>query len=139
MQDSLQDSLKMILNGMTNTNNKDEVIEITPEQSEKINEILKVFSEMLVKHSSASRDDKAMGGFVDKTITQPNTDKIIEIINLSRRKMEEGGFVDDFPTDEEGQLKYFISLLSPPTDSYQAYLLEQMEQDLARMIKTRAK
>ena len=111
------------------------VVPITPEQSEEINKIVEKFGEYLVKLSQ--RDSKAYGGIVDKAIYYP--DNYNATLNQIRRKYEEGGIAIDFPEDEEGQLRYYISLLDPPKDYYQAYIKEQMEQDLDRLIKTRAK
>lgn len=111
------------------------VIPITPKESAEINKIVQKWGEILVKLSQ--RDSKAYGGIVDKAIYYP--DKYNATLNLIRRKYEEGGLATDFPDDEEGQLLYFISVLDPPKDYYQAYLKEQMERDLERLIKTRAK
>ena len=117
------------------TTSKEKVIPITPEQSEQINKIVEKFGEYLVKLSQ--RDRKAYGGIVDKAIYYP--DNYNSTLNQIRRRFDEGGIALDFPEDEEGQLRYFISVLDPPKDYYQAYLKEQMEQDLDRLIKTRAK
>ena len=122
-------------------NNKDEKgIELSPEQSAKLNEILKTFGEMLQKHAKELREDKAKGGFVEKEIYQAKPDDVIGVMQKVRRKMlDEGGFIDNFPTDEEGQIRYFISVLSPPSNAMEQYYLEQLELDLAKLQKTRAK
>jgi hypothetical protein len=116
-------------------------IKLDPKESEKINEILKRFGDMLVKHAKETKPvKKAAGGFIDSPLYLAQPNEVDEIFSTVRARLEEGGIVDDFSgLDEEGQIKYFISLLSPPTDSYQAYMLEQLEQDLARFQKTRAK
>ena len=122
-------------------NKKEEkLIELSPEQSAKLDEILKTFGEMLQKHAKESREDKAQGGFIDKEIYQAKPDDVIGVMqNVQRRLLEDGGFIDDFPKDEEGQIRYFISVLSPPSNSMEAYYLEQLERDLDRLQKTRAK
>jgi hypothetical protein len=58
---------------------------------------------------------------------------------VRRKMLDEGGFIDNFPTDEEGQIRYFISVLSPPSNAMEQYYLEQLELDLAKLQKTRAK
>ena len=124
-------------------NNKDEkMIELSPEQSTKLNEILKTFGEMLQRHAKESREDKAQGGFVDKEIYQAKPDDVIGVMQKVRRKMlDDGGFLTDFPGPDDpiGQTKYFISVLSPPSNEIEQYYLEQLERDLARLQKTRAK
>jgi hypothetical protein len=128
------------MNSKNTISNEEQVIDLTPEEIEKINKIMDIFGEMLVKHAKDSRIDKADGGRVDKTIYSTKPDKTIALLKTIRRNlMNDGGLVNDFPEDEEGQLRYFISVLDPPKDYYQAYLKEQLERDLDRLIKTRGK
>lgn len=128
------------MNNKNTTSNEEQVIDLTPEEIEKINKIMDIFGEMLVKHAKDSRIDKADGGRVDKTIYSTKPDKTIALLKTIRRNlMNDGGLVNDFAEDEEGQLRYFISVLDPPKDYYQAYLKEQLERDLDRLIKTRGK
>lgn len=118
--------------------NEKKVVPITPEQSEKINEILKVFADMIVSHAKESRDKKSMGGLTDKPLYVPNPNEVDEIIPTMRERLRaryaEGGDTDfPGPDDPIGQTKYMISVLTPPKDSYQAFLLEQLESDLKKL------
>ena len=127
---------------MSSEKKEEKGFELTPEQGKKVNEILKVFGEMLQRHAKESRKSKAKGGFVDKEIYQARPDDVIGVMqNVRRRLLDEGGFLDNFPGPDDpiGQTKYFISVLSPPSNEMEAYYLEQLERDLARLQKTRAK
>jgi hypothetical protein len=114
--------------------------DLTPEQRANILKALDVFGRFLVEDAKKEDNKFAGGGFVDKAVYAAEVDPRVNLMKQVRAKMEEGGLVDDFENlDEEGQIKYFISLLTPPTDSMQAYMREQLEVDLAKLQKTRAK
>ena len=125
---------------MTETTTKEEkVVPITPEQSEKINKIVEKFADYLVR--LAHRDRKADGGVIDKAITYPDHyfERLTSFRNKIRKQFDNGGMVHDIPEDEEGQTRYLINILTPPTNAWEAYIREQLELDLQRMQKTRGK
>lgn len=114
--------------------------DLTPDQRANILKALDVFGRFLVEDAKKEDNKFAAGGFVDKAVYAAEVDPRVNLMKQVRAKMEEGGLVNDFENlDEEGQIKYFISLLTPPTDSMQAYMREQLEVDLAKLQKTRAK
>ena len=111
---------------------------LTPEQTEKLHEILKVFSDMLVKHAAETREKKQMGGFIDKPyyMYEPGKNDIETLFAKVKQKLKDGGKVgDDFPGPDDpiGQTKYFINVLSPPSNSYEQFLLESLEADLKKL------
>ena len=111
-------------------------IVLTPEEGERLNDILKQYADMLVRLSK--RDEKRLGGIVnniDKDIRQPDQNPILMMIDRARVKLSNGGFIDNFPgpEDEEGQIRYFISVLTPPKDAMEQYYLEQLERDLDKL------
>ena len=118
---------------------EDKVVPITPEQSEKINKIVEKFADYLVK--LANRDRKGDGGFVDKAIYYPNylQQQLTSLRKKIRNNFDNGGMVHDIPEDEEGQTRYLINILTPPTNAWEAHIREQLELDLQRMQKTRGK
>ena len=110
-------------------------IVLSPEEGARLNEILKSYGEMLVRLSK--RDEKRFGGMVnniDKDIRQPDQNPILMMIDRARVKLSSGGLTDfPGPEDEEGQIRYFISVLTPPMNSMEAYYLEQLERDLEKL------
>jgi len=88
------------------------------------------------------RDKKAMGGQVgslmDKPLYTPSAAQVQDTINILRdgvrQRFAEGGDSNfPGPDDPIGQTKYMISILTPPKDSYQAFLLESLEADLKKL------
>lgn len=114
---------------------EEKVIPITPEQSEKINKIIEQFADYLIK--STERNRKADGGFVDKAIYYPAI--LQQKLTSFRHRLNDGGMVHDMPEDEEGQLKYFINVLTPPHNEMEQMIREQLELDLQKLQKTRGK
>ena len=111
-------------------------IVLTPEEGERLNDILKQYADMLVRLSQ--RDSKRLGGIVnniDKDIRTPESNPVLMMIDRARVKLSNGGFIDNFPgpEDEEGQIRYFISVLTPPKDAMEQYYLEQLERDLDKL------
>ena len=111
-------------------------ITLTPEEGERLNEILKQYADMLVRLSQ--RDRKKLGGItnnIDKDVRQPDVNPIFLMIERARIKLSQGGFIDNFPgpEDEEGQIRYFINVLTPPKDAMEQYYLEQLERDLEKL------
>ena len=111
-------------------------ITLTPEEGERLNEILKQYADMLVRLSQ--RDRKKLGGItnnVDKDVRQPDVNPIFLMIDRARIELSQGGFIDNFPgpEDEEGQIRYFINVLTPPKDAMEQYYLEQLERDLEKL------
>ena len=100
----------------------------------KLDEFMKAFGEMLVRHSKESRDKKSMGGLMDSPMYYPKDDVIQSAMLRARRGFADGG--GDFPGPEDpiGQTRYMISVLTPPKDSYQAFLLESLERDLQELL-----
>ena len=111
-------------------------IVLSPEEGEKLNDILKQYADMLVRLSQ--RDSKRLGGIVnniDKDIRTPESNPVLMMIDRARVKLSNGGFIDNFPgpEDEEGQIRYFINVLTPPKDAMEQYYLEQLERDLEKL------
>ena len=111
-------------------------IVLTPEEGERLNDILKQYADMLVRLSQ--RDSKRLGGIVnniDKDIRTPESNPVLMMIDRARVKLSQGGFIDNFPgpEDEEGQIRYFINVLTPPRDAMEQYYLEQLERDLEKL------
>ena len=111
-------------------------IVLSPEEGERLNNILKQYADMLVRLSQ--RDSKRLGGIVnniDKDIRTPESNPVLMMIDRARVKLSQGGFIDNFPgpEDEEGQIRYFINVLTPPRDAMEQYYLEQLERDLEKL------
>ena len=111
-------------------------IVLSPEEGERLNDILKQYADMLVRLSQ--RDSKRLGGIVnniDKDIRTPESNPVLMMIDRARVKLSNGGFIDNFPgpEDEEGQIRYFINVLTPPKDAMEQYYLEQLERDLEKL------
>ena len=108
-------------------------IVLSPDEGEKLNDILKKYADML-----SQRDSKRLGGIVnniDKDIRTPESNPVLMMIDRARVKLSQGGFIDNFPgpEDEEGQIRYFINVLTPPRDAMEQYYLEQLERDLEKL------
>lgn len=117
------------------------IVKLDPD---KVNELVQQFADYLVKVSKGyfDRDRKNRGGsIIDKGIQQPVKDPVTSAIFRIRKGYEDGG-PPIHPLEEldpEGRLKWWINFLTPPRDDYQDYLRDQLEADLAKLQKTRAK
>ena len=100
----------------------------------KLDDFMKAFGDMLVKHSKETRDKKSMGGLMDSPMYYPKDDVIQKAMLRARKGFADGGGDFPGPDDPIGQTRYMISVLTPPKDSYQAFLLESLESDLKELL-----